>query len=47
MNGHELRIKFDEEWGIFRKYIAANPLTGFWLGVVAGATLGGVVSAFL
>lgn len=32
----------EKEWGIFRLYIAAHPLTGFIIGVGAGAV---VVSA--
>jgi hypothetical protein len=27
-----------EKWGMWRKYIAANPLTGFWSGVALGAS---------
>ncbi len=37
MNGTELRAKFDQEWGVFRRFIAANPLTGFWIGAMVGA----------
>lgn len=37
MNGTQLRAKFDTEWGMFRRFIAANPLTGFWIGVGLGA----------
>lgn len=38
--GAELREKFDTKWGAFRRFIAANPLTGFWAGVGAGLVLG-------
>lgn len=44
MNGTELRAKFDAEWGMFRRFIASNPLTGFWVGVALGA---GVVASAL
>jgi hypothetical protein len=36
MNGSDLKAKFDSEWGAFRKFIAAHPLTGFWVGVGVG-----------
>lgn len=42
MNGAELKEQFDTRWGAFRKFIAANPLTGFWCGVAAGV-IGGAV----
>lgn len=47
MNSTELKAKFDQEWGAFRKFIAAHPLTGFWLGVAAGAAIALGVSAAL
>lgn len=31
------------KWGWFRVYISKNPLTGFWIGVVAGAAVIGAV----
>lgn len=43
MTGADLKIKFDEQWGEFRKFIAANPLTGFWAGVVSGALAGALL----
>lgn len=42
MNGSELRAKFDQEWGLFRRFISSNPLTGFWIGVGFGS---GIVAA--
>lgn len=47
MNGTQLRAKFDTEWGMFRKFIASNPLTGFWIGMVAGGMIVGVVGRIL
>lgn len=47
MNGTELKAKFDSEWGAFRKYIAAHPLTGFWAGVVVGVIAGGLARGLL
>lgn len=35
------------KWGAFRKFIAANPLTGFWIGVALGAFAGGVAKIAL
>ena len=32
-----IRLQFDAKWGAFRRFIAANPLTGFWCGVIFGA----------
>lgn len=32
-----LKLQFEKEWGGFRRYISANPLTGFWIGVGFGA----------
>ncbi len=43
MNGTELKAKFDSEWGTFRKFIAANPLTGFWIGVGVGLVGGAII----
>ena len=37
--GEQLKQKFDGQWGPFRQYIAANPLTGFWIGTGAGFVL--------
>lgn len=47
MNGTELKAKFETEWGTFRKWIAANPLTGFWVGVVVGVVAGGLARGLL
>lgn len=27
------------KWGMFRKFIASNPLTGFWIGTGFGAAI--------
>ena len=37
----------EEKWGAFRKFIAAHPLTGFWVGVVAGVVVGGLLRGIL
>lgn len=37
--GAELKQKFDNNWGSWRRFIAANPLTGFWTGVGVGALI--------
>jgi hypothetical protein len=29
----EIVNEADKNWGAFRKWLAANPLTGFWSGV--------------
>lgn len=42
MNGADIKHLFDNKWGWFRKFIAANPLTGFWIGVASGS---GIVGA--
>lgn len=39
MNGSELRAKFDQEWGAWRRFIASNPLTGSWITFAAGAAV--------
>jgi uncharacterized membrane protein len=31
----------ETEWGSFRRFISANPLTGFWCGAVFGAVVAG------
>lgn len=36
MDGTDLKMKFDEQWGSFRKFISLHPLTGFWGGVLGG-----------
>lgn len=47
MDSTTLKLKFDAEWGAFRRFIAANPLTGFWTGVAAGAAAVFIASRFL
>jgi hypothetical protein len=32
----DLKRKFQDRWGSFRRMIALHPLTGFWCGVGAG-----------
>lgn len=39
----QLKEDFEERWGGFRRFIAANPLTGFWAGVVLGIGVGAIV----
>lgn len=41
--GSELRDKFDLKWGRWRKFIAANPLTGTWITLVIGLIVGTAV----
>lgn len=36
----ELAAKFSTEWGVFRRFVASRPLTGFWFGVAIGVGLG-------
>jgi len=43
MSNTDLSAQAKAGWGKFRKFIAANPLTGFWSGVVIGAFAAGVV----
>lgn len=43
MDSTQLKTLFDTKWGAFRKFIAANPLTGFWSGVIGGFILGGLL----
>lgn len=31
------------EWGAFRRFISAHPLTGFWVGALFGGCIGGFV----
>lgn len=47
MTGADLKAKFETEWGVFRKFIAAHPLTGFWIGVVVGVVAGGLARGLL
>lgn len=47
MTGADLKAKFDTEWGSFRKYIAAHPLTGFWSGVIGGVLGGALLRGLL
>jgi hypothetical protein len=47
MNGSELKDVFDLRWGGFRKFIAANPLSGFWYGVAAGVIGGALLRGLL
>lgn len=53
MNQTEILAKFETvkakaatEWGGFRRWLSANPLTGFWTGVVGGVLIA-VVSRFV
>lgn len=36
INGAQLKDKFDYQWGKFRRFLSARPLTGFWIGVALG-----------
>lgn len=47
MDSSELKAKFDTQWGAFRRFIAANPLTGFWCGVAAGVLGGALLRGLL
>lgn len=33
----------DTQWGAFRKWLSAHPLTGFWVALVAGFILGAFI----
>lgn len=44
IDGAKLKENFDLKWGRFRKFIAAHPLTGFWIGVGCGASAGYLVA---
>jgi hypothetical protein len=39
MTSDDLKQKFDNDWGAFRRFIALHPLTGVWIGVAAGAVV--------
>ena len=43
----DIGSKAQAEWGSFRKFIAAHPLTGFWVGVALGIVGGGLLRGFL
>ena len=43
MNGNDVKILFDTKWGMWRKFISANPLTGSWISFAAG---GAVVAVY-
>lgn len=43
MNSIEIKTQFEavktkavNEWGAFRRFISAHPLTGFWAGMILG-----------
>lgn len=37
LTSQQVKEKIDSEWGTFRRWIARNPLTGFWTGNATGA----------
>lgn len=43
----DLNAQAKAEWGKFRQWIAANPLTGFWCGVAVGFLGGGLLRGIL
>lgn len=43
MTGEDLMIKFNERWGLVRRFIAAHPLTGAWCFFGAGLLIGRVL----
>lgn len=42
-----VRVKALTEWGAMRRFISANPLTGFWIGVVLGGAVGTFITWIL
>jgi hypothetical protein len=40
MTGEELKAKFEQEWGAWRRFISANPLTGSWIAMAIGLVIG-------
>ena len=48
MTPEQIEQQAKAKWGWWRKFIAKNPLTGFWVGVGLGATvIGGIVKALV
>lgn len=47
MDYTDFRMKFNNEWGAFRRYISMHPLTGFWIGVSVGVVVGALVRGML
>jgi hypothetical protein len=47
MSNTDLNAQAKAQWGKFRLFIAAHPLTGFWCGVGAGVIFGGLVRGIL
>lgn len=39
MSNVDLNAQAKAGWGKFRKWIASNPLTGFWTGIAGGALI--------
>lgn len=39
MTNTDLQDQASAKWGSFRKFIAKNPLSGFWIGVAFGAVV--------
>lgn len=38
-----LKADFNNRWGPFRRWLSANPLSGFWLGFIIGSALIGLL----
>lgn len=43
MDLSKLHVEASKDWGVFRRFIARNPLTGWWLGVAVGGVLGAML----
>jgi len=39
MSNNDIQAKIASEWGLWRKFIAANPLTGTWIMFAIGMAL--------
>ncbi len=47
MDGQQLKDRYELRWGQFRRFIAAKPLTGFFIGIGVGVVLSRVLGLFV
>lgn len=47
MSNSDLQSKAAADWGVFRKWLSANPLTGFWFAFAGGAFGAGIARIIL
>lgn len=43
IQARNIAVKMVQDWGVLRRFISAHPLSGFYLGMMIGAGIGGMI----